>query len=84
MTKTFTAFDAAGTVIYKGRGKLGAAQKACDAIHDYRDAVRAGSGRLYGNPSEMGRVEVDGVVADDLECTCGETLLEVRAPRAAA
>lgn len=84
MTKTYTVFDAAGTVIYKGRGKIGAAQKACDAMHSYREAVRAGSGRLYGNPSEMGHVEVDGIVADDLACTCGETLMEVRAPRTAA
>lgn len=64
MTKTFTTFDASGTVIYKGRGKVGAAQKAIDALIEYRDAVKAGSGNLYGLPHTLGRIEADGVVVD--------------------
>lgn len=59
--KTFTAIDADGTVLYSARGKVGAAQKALNALREYRDAVWAGSGMLHGNPSGMGRIEVNGV-----------------------
>lgn len=65
MTKTFTAIDANGNTLYRGRGKSGAAQKAINALYGYRDAVRAASGYLYGNPASMGHIEVDGVRADE-------------------
>lgn len=65
-TKTFAAFDQDGAVIHRARGKAGAAQKVLDALSEYRDAVKAASGYLYGNPEGLGRFEIDGVAADTL------------------
>lgn len=64
MTKTFTAFDEAGTIIATSRGKQGAAQKVIDALLDYRAAVKSGSGDLYGLSFTLGHITVDGVRAD--------------------
>jgi len=64
MTKTFTAIDCDGAILYTGRGKTGAAQKAIDALTSYRAAVAQGSGFKYGLPGTLGHITVDGVAAD--------------------
>lgn len=64
MAKTFTAIDQDGNIIATSRGKLGAAQKAVDALYDYRAAVKTGSGNLYGRPDTLGHIAIDGVRVD--------------------